>query len=102
MGVISIIVSYIIVYVYLIEPIKEAQAGAQMVTTSVMRTFAGLLIGVLGVFYLIGGARFARIFHPVDGESKLPIYLIGGVIGVISIVAYSMLVSYLHKLGYTF
>ena len=50
---------------------------------------------MLGLIYMVFGARFARILQPAAGESKAPAYAVWIVIAVIGNIIFFMLGKYL-------
>jgi hypothetical protein len=102
MGALMSVLGSVLIYLCLIGPILDAESGAESVSLSMGGSFLGLASLLMGLLYLIGGARFVKIFHPAAGESKMPGYIIGAIIGIVTLVAFLAIKSYVIELGYTF
>lgn len=69
---------------------------------SVKGTMVGVFLIVLGLTYLVFGARFARVFQPAAHQSKTPAYIAGVIIAFVGGIIYFALKAFLESKGYVF
>ena len=100
MGAILLLISAALIYLCFVEPVVEAQKGAPSVSPSLRGSFLGLLMGVVGLCFLAGGARVAATFYPEPTESKVASYLSAVLVLAVSCGAYYLLTLYLNSIGY--
>jgi Ca2+/H+ antiporter len=100
MGAILLLISAALIYLCFIDPVIEAQKGAPSVSLSLKGVFLGLVMGVVGLCFLVGGARVATTFYPGPTESKVASYLSTALVLVVSCGAYYLLTLYLNSFGY--
>lgn len=100
MGAILLLISAVLLYLCFIDPILEAKKGAPSVGLSMTGSYLGLVMGVIGLCFLAGGARVAATFYPEPTESKVASYVSSALVLVVSCGAYYLLTLYLNSLGY--
>jgi Ca2+/H+ antiporter len=100
MGAILLLVSAVLIYLCFIDPVIEAQKGAPSVSLSLLGSFLGLVMGVVGLCFVAGGARVATTFYPEPTESKVASYVSTALVLVVSCGAYYLLTLYLNSIGY--
>jgi Ca2+/H+ antiporter len=100
MGAILLLISAALIYLCFIDPVIEAQKGAPSVSLSLKGVFLGLVMGVVGLCFLVRGARVAATFYPRPTESKVASYLSTALVLVVSCGAYYLLTLYLNSFSY--
>jgi hypothetical protein len=88
-------------YGAIIQPIQQANAGASEIRISLRGGTIGIVLTLIGLGLVIFGKRVVRIICTNTYDSKVLVYLIGGLSGIVSIV-YLMLQSYIVSKGYVF
>jgi hypothetical protein len=89
-------------YAMIVSPILMAHAGARQIQLSLQGAMVSLMLTVVGLSYIIFGESIARILMPAASESKLPAYAVGTVLGIIGLVVFATVESYLQGMGYVF
>jgi hypothetical protein len=99
-GAVLVLLGAAFCYWMIIQPIHQAEAGAPEVGISLKGGMVGVILTVIGLIYVVFGARFARIFQPSAEESKAPAYTVGILFAIVGIGIYFALKSYLESKGY--
>ena len=101
-GVIALALGAAIASWTILAPIQQAQSHEAHIRISTVQTLVGVMLLLLGAVYLAFGARVAAMFHPAEGESKIPAYAAGTVMGLVGLAIYVALKGYLQAQGYVF
>jgi hypothetical protein len=99
-GAILVLLAAGVFYESIVQPIRQAAARTPEIRISVLGGTVALALAVLGLIYVVVGARFARIFQPSAEESKAPAFIVGGLLAGMGLVIYWALKSYLQGKGY--
>jgi uncharacterized protein YjeT (DUF2065 family) len=99
-GAILVLLGAAFCYWMIIQPIHQADAGKPEIEISLTGGTVGVILTVIGLVYVVFGARFARIFQPSAEESKAPAYTAGVLLAIVGIGIYFALKSYLESKGY--
>jgi threonine/homoserine/homoserine lactone efflux protein len=99
-GAVFALLAVAIFFEEVVQPIRQAEAGAPEIQIWVSGGTVGLMLAVLGLTYVIFGVRFARIFQPSAEESKAPAYIAGGLLAIVGLGIYLTLKVYLESKGY--
>ncbi len=94
--------SLLLAYLCILLPVNAAKAGEATISLSSTGIFMTFFCLIVGLVFLLFGARFARYFVVQEGEPKVRMYVTVTIICAISFSAYLGLQHYLEGLGYTF
>lgn len=101
-GTLLLTIGAFLVYFGIVKPVIDAQNGIGSISVSNTAGTAGVVGSLLGLLYLLGGSRCARIFHPLPGESRVPLYIFCVIVGIMDISIHILVRGYLKGLGYHF
>lgn len=98
-GIFILLVGAVFLYFSVAEPVLHAEVGSR-VRISGKGAIGGGIFAILGLVLMLFGSRALGSFQSMGSESKMPVYLIGGLLGIVGIVAIELLKSYLRSKGY--
>ena len=98
-GIFILLIGAVFLYLAVAEPVLHAEVGSR-VHISGKGAIGGGIFAILGLVLTLFGSRALGSLQSADSGSKIPVYLVGGVLGVLGIVAMESLKSYLRSKGY--
>jgi len=98
-GIFILLIGVAFLYFSVAEPVLHAKVGSQ-VHISGKGAIGGGIFSILGLILMLFGSRALGSLQSAGTGSKIPVYLSGGILGVVGIIAMESLKSYLRSKGY--
>lgn len=98
-GVFILLIGLVILYFSIAEPILHAEVGSRIELTG-KGGVGGGIFAILGLVLILFGPRTLNSLQKTGSGSKIPVYLVAGILGVVGVISMALLKSHLRSKGY--
>lgn len=92
-------IGFVLFYFSIVEPIIHAHVG-EVIKLSGKGGFGGGIFVIVGLLFMLLGPRLVAWNKTSAAASQKPAFVLGGILGVIGIIAMEVTKSYLRSKGY--